>query len=50
VGETLDFFSVSKIDLYQYIYAQGKCPKYGCIYIGQKRNVWLWDFEKREKV
>ncbi|MDR0369869.1 MAG: hypothetical protein LBH96_05170 [Candidatus Peribacteria bacterium] len=50
VENQIDFYSVSKIALYQYAYEQGKMPKYGIIYIGQKRNIWLWNFEKKEKI
>jgi hypothetical protein len=41
---------VSKIQLYEYAYKKAFLARYGVIYIGQKRNLWLWDFEKKEKV
>ncbi|MDR3168214.1 MAG: hypothetical protein LBU27_00150 [Candidatus Peribacteria bacterium] len=49
-GDAVDCYSVSKVEVYQYAYDHGKLPKMGVIYIGQKRNIWLWDFEKQEKV
>ena len=50
VEEQIDFYSVSKIDIYSYAYEKGLVERYGIIYIGQKKNIWLWDFEKKEKV
>ena len=62
VDEQIDLYSVSKIELFSYEFQENsqhqqegypdKIPprKYGVIYIGQKRNIWLWDFEKGEKV
>jgi hypothetical protein len=49
-GPHLDLYSVSKIQLYEYAYEQGQIPRYGIIYIGQKRNIWLWDFKHKKKV
>lgn len=42
------FFSLSKLELYQKAFVQWFLPRYGVMYIGQKMNVWLWDFEKQE--
>ncbi|MDR0607217.1 MAG: hypothetical protein LBG52_02440 [Candidatus Peribacteria bacterium] len=50
IGEAMELYSVSKIDLYTYGHQQGLIASYGVIYIGQKKNIWLWDFEKGEKV
>lgn len=46
----LDLFDVSKIDLYKKAYEKWYLPKYWVIYIWQKRNIWLWDFEKNGKI
>jgi hypothetical protein len=46
----VDLYAVSKTDLYAYVYEKQQIARYGIIYIGQKRNVWLWDFEKNEKI
>jgi len=46
----INIFSISKIDLYQMAYKFWILPKYWVIYIWQKRNVRLRDFEKNEKI
>ena len=46
----LSFYDISKIDLYKKAYEKWILPKYWVIYIGQKRNIWLRDFEKNEKI
>ena len=46
----LSFYGISKIDLYKKTYEKWVLPKYWIIYIGQKRNIWLRDFEKNEKI
>ena len=46
----LSFFDISKIDLYKMAYEKWFLPKYWIIYIWQKRNVRLRDFEKNEKI
>lgn len=46
----IDFYNISKIDLYKKAYENWFLPKNGLIYIGQKRNIWLWDFKKNEKI
>ena len=46
----LDFFDISKIDLYKKAYEKWYLPKYWVIYIWQKRNIRLRDFEKDEKI
>ncbi len=46
----LSFYDISKIDLYKKALEKWFLPKYWVIYIGQKRNVWLRDFEKNEKI
>lgn len=46
----LSFYGISKIDLYKKAYEKWVLPKYWIIYIGQKRNIWLRDFEKNEKI
>jgi tRNA A37 threonylcarbamoyladenosine modification protein TsaB len=39
--------SITKINLYGYAYTQGRLPRYGIIYIGQKHNVWICDFQEK---
>ena len=46
----LNFYDISKIDLYKKAYESWFLPKYWVIYIGQKRNIRLRDFEKNEKI
>lgn len=46
----LNFYDISKIDLYKKAYEKWILPKYWVIYIGQKRNIRLRDFEKNEKI
>ena len=46
----LSFYDISKIDLYNKAYEKWFLPKYWVIHIGQKRNIWLRDFEKNEKI
>ncbi len=46
----LYFYDVSKIDLYKKAYEKWFFPKYWVIYIWQKRNIRLWDFEKNERI
>ena len=45
-----NFFDISKIDLYKTAYEKWFLPKYWVIYIWQKRNIRLRDFEKNEKI
>ncbi len=46
----INIYDISKINLYEKAYKWWcLCSKW-IIYIGQKRNVWLWDFEKLEKI
>ncbi len=42
----LNFYDISKIDLYKKAYEKWFLPKYWVIYIWQKRNVRLRDFDK----
>lgn len=46
----LTFYDISKIELYKKAYEKWILPKYGVIYIWQKRNIRLRDFEKNEKM
>jgi len=46
----LTFYGISKIDLYKKAHEKKFLPKYWVIYIWQKRNIWLRDFEKNEKI
>ena len=50
MGKQINVYDISKIDLYKKAYEQWLLHKLGVIYIGQKRNVWLWDFWKWEKI
>ncbi len=38
--------SITKIEFYRYAYTQGRLPRYGILYIGQKHNVWWYDFQQ----
>jgi len=40
--------SITKINLYGYAYTQWRLPRYGIIYIGQKHNVWRYDFQEKK--
>ena len=46
----LNFYDISKIDLFKNAYEKWFLPKFWVIYIGQKRNVRLRDFEKNKKI
>ena len=46
----LSFFSLSKIELYQHCYRKAWISRYGAIYIGQKSNVRLRDFEANKLI
>ena len=47
----ISFYSFSKIDLYKFGYFEEKSlPQYWIIYIGQKRNVWIWNFDENQLV
>ena len=46
----LFFFSLSKIELYQHFYRRAWISRYGAIYIGQKSNVRLRDFEANKLI
>ena len=50
LGNQLTFYDISKIDLYKKAYEKWFLPKYWVIYIWQKRNIRLRDFERNEKV
>lgn len=45
-GTFIPVASITKMDLYSYAHQQGRLPRYGVIYIGQKHNVWLCDFQE----
>ena len=46
----LDFYDISKIDLYKRAYEKKILTRYWIIYIWQKRNIRLRDFERNEKM
>ena len=46
----LDFYDISKIDLYKKAYEKKILPRYWIIYIWQKRNIRLRDFERNERI
>ena len=46
----INIYNISKINLYEKACKWWCLPSKWIIYIGQKRNVWLWDFEKWEKI
>ncbi|MCX6825077.1 MAG: hypothetical protein NTY80_02520 [candidate division SR1 bacterium] len=45
-GTFIPIASITKIDFYAYLHKQGWLPRYGVIYIGQKRNVRECDFQE----
>ncbi len=45
-GTFIPIASITKMDFYAYAHQQGRLPRYGIIYIGQKHNVWLCDFQE----
>ncbi|HOG15398.1 MAG TPA: hypothetical protein PK674_02315 [Candidatus Absconditabacterales bacterium] len=44
----IDIYSISKIDFFKYFINQNILPNKGIIYIGQRKNVRLYDFEKQK--
>ena len=50
LGNQLNFYDISKIDLYKKVYDLWYLSKLWVIYIWQKRNIRLRDFEKNEKI
>ncbi len=46
----LNFYDISKINLYKKAYEKWFLPRYWVIYIWQKRNIRLRDFKKNEKI
>ena len=50
VDNQINLYDISKVDLYKIAYKNWILQNKWIIYIGQKRNIWLWDFEKWEKV
>lgn len=45
-GTFIPIASITKIDLYAYAHKQWRLPRYGILYIGQKHNVRLCDFQE----
>lgn len=45
-GTFIPIASITKIDFYTHAYKQWWLPRYGIIYIGQKHNVWRYDFQE----
>jgi len=50
LNNQLSFYDISKTDLYKKAYELWYLPRYWVIYIWQKRNIRLRDFEKNEKI
>jgi hypothetical protein len=50
VDNKLTLYDISKIDLYKKAHEQWVLPRYWIVYIWQKRNIRLRDFEKNEKI
>ena len=46
VKAKVEVYSVSKPDLYKYLFKKWILPRFGAIYLGQRLNVWLYDFQK----
>ncbi|MFA6255893.1 MAG: hypothetical protein WC606_01795 [Candidatus Absconditabacterales bacterium] len=47
-GTFIPIASITKIALYTYAYKQGRLPRYGILYIGQKHNIWRYDFQENK--
>ena len=43
-NEDIDFYSISKVDLFKHFVDQELLPKKWIIYIWQKKNIWLYNF------
>lgn len=43
--DQISFYTLSKLELYKIAFDLWFLPPYWLIYIGQKMNVWLWDFQ-----
>ena len=50
MNNQLSFYSISKVDLYKKAFENGILPETWIIYIWQKRNIWLWNCKKWEKI
>lgn len=48
-GTFIPLASITKLNLYGFAYEQWWLPRYGIIYIGQKHNVWKYDFQQKQK-
>ncbi len=46
--ERFNFYDIDKITLYKHLVDQGILPNKGVIYIGQRKNIWDYDFAKDE--
>jgi len=46
-GTFIPLASITKIELYTYAYKQWRLPRYGILYIGQKRNIRRYDFQEQ---
>ncbi len=42
----IDIYSITKIDLFKYFVKKWELNNKWIVYIGQKKNVWLYDFDK----
>lgn len=47
-NDKISFYSISKIDFYKKIFLKWYLPKNWIIFIGQKKNLWKYDFSKDE--
>lgn len=43
--KAIQLLSVSKIQLYKKAFNEGLLPQWGIIYLGQRNNIWIRDFE-----
>jgi uncharacterized protein (UPF0248 family) len=46
--EKIKIYDISKIDLYNYLYNKNLIPRHWIIYIWQKKNIRLYDFQKQK--
>ncbi|MFZ2150861.1 MAG: hypothetical protein WAZ12_03935 [Candidatus Absconditicoccaceae bacterium] len=46
--DSIKIYDISKINLYNHLYDKNLIPRYGIIYIGQRKNIRLYDFQKQK--
>ncbi len=46
--DKINIYDISKIDLYNHLYIKNLIPRYWIIYIWQRKNIRLYDFQKQK--